>query len=133
MSSNCVVTSQYTLSFQTYTLSYNIVNCCNGLDHVQPPKCFLFVHVQLMCEVKLKACATRKVLVESTTPHCSFHPVARLVSQSALDDGALSFQALRALKVRVGQRPSSLILFSFCYLVQQDKWTFDTQSDHTLA
>lgn len=76
---------------------------------------------------------TRKVLVESATPHCSFPLCAQPMSQSALDDGALSFRVERALKVRVGQRPSSLILAGFCHLVQQDKWTFDTQSDHTLA
>lgn len=83
-------------------------------------------------------CATRKVLVECTTPHCSYPPTppalcAQPMSQSALDDGALSFRVERALKVRVGQRPSSLILAGFCHLVQQDKWTFDTQSDHTPA
>lgn len=113
-----------------------IVGSGNGLDHEQSPWRFLFVHVPAMREPKTKAdlgVAKRKVLVESTTPHCSFHLVAQPVSRSALDDGALSFPVERVLKVRVGQRPSSLILAGSCHLVQQDKWTFDTQSNHTLA
>lgn len=53
-------------------------------------------------------------------------PPARPVSQSVLDDGALPFRVERALKVRVGQRPTCLILAGFCRRIQEDKWTFDT-------
>lgn len=81
-----------------------------------------------------RSCHTkRKVLVESTTPHCSFHPVALPVSPSTLDDGVLSFRFERALKVRVSQRLTSLIPVGLCHLVQQDKLTFDIKSHHTLS
>lgn len=81
---------------------------------------------ELMCESKSKQALShqeRKVLVKSTTPHCSFHPVGQPVSRTAWDDGALSFRFERVLKVRVRRRPGSLILVCFCHLVQQDKWT----------
>lgn len=51
-----------------------------------------------------------------------------MVSRSAWDDGAPSFPAEGALKVRVGPRPTSLIPAGFCHLVQEDKWTFDTNT-----
>lgn len=59
-----------------------------------------------------------------TTPHCSFFPsasCAQPMSQTTSDDGALSFQVERALKVRVGRRPTSLILAGLCHLVLEDK------------
>lgn len=108
----------------------------NGLDQERPPRCFLCVHVQLMREVKSKQAWSHHkegACGEQDTPLLFPPPCAQPMSQSELDDGALSFRVERALKVRVGQRPSSLILAGFCHLVQQDKWTFDTQSDHTLA
>ncbi|MEQ2159823.1 hypothetical protein GOODEAATRI_027285 [Goodea atripinnis] len=54
-----------------------------------------------MCESKSKQALShqeRKVLEESTTPHCSFHPVGQPVSRNAWDDGALSFRFERVLK-----------------------------------
>lgn len=117
-----------------------ILDCCNGLDQEPPQRCFLCVHVRLMREVKPKQAWLRHKEgacgVHDTPLLLPPHPpalCAQPMSQSALDDGALSFRVERALKVRVGQRPSSLILAGFCHLVQQDKWTFDTQSDHTPA
>lgn len=50
------------------------------------------------------------------------------MSRSARDDGAPSFRAEGALKVRAGRRPTSLIPAGFCHLVQEDKWTFDTNT-----
>ena len=109
-----------------------IMDSGNGLDH-QGASSSLMCSRGVRWNQSRPGRATRKVLVESATPHCSFPPCAQPVSRSTPDDGALSFRVERALKVRVGQRPSSLILAGFCHLVQQDKWTFDTQSDHTLA
>lgn len=72
---------------------------------------------------------TKKALAGSPTPHCSF-PTLRSwpVSRSALDDGAPSFRAKGVLRVRVGRRPGSSISAGFCSLVQEDKWTFDTNT-----
>lgn len=84
-------------------------------------------HVLLMREVKPKPSWKTLARVHDT-PFLFFPPAlcARLMSRTTLDDGALSFRVERALKVRVGQRPTSLILAGFCHLVQEDKWTFDT-------
>lgn len=73
--------------------------------------------------------ATKAALAGFATPHCS-SPTSRSrpVSRGASDDGAPSFWAEGALKVRVGWRPSSSTPASFCHLVQEDKWTFDANT-----
>lgn len=91
------------------------------------PRIASSAHVLLMREVKPKPSWKTLARVHDT-PFLFFPPAscARPMSRTTLDDGALSFRVERALKVKVGQRPTSLILAGFCHLVQEDKWTFDT-------
>lgn len=107
-------------------------NCSDDLDQEQPPCHFLSARALLLtCEVKPKPVwekwkkkkkkSPAKVHDATLPPPPTPPSRARLMSPTTSDDGALSFRVERALKVRVGLRPTSLILAGLCHLVLEDK------------